>query len=97
MEATVEPQTLAVAPDGRGHWTVRLRNPGATAATCRATVGGEAAAWAWVSPDEVRLEPGADGALRVSLRLPPPPRPPAGRIAVPIEVRAGEAGTVVLE
>ena len=96
MEARLEPETLAVAPDGRGHWTVRLRNDGDSAAVCRAGVGGPAAAWTWVSPEEVRLEPGAEGELRISVRLPPPPDPPAGRIDVPVEVRAGSAAPLAL-
>ncbi|MFP5317205.1 MAG: hypothetical protein ACLGI2_02800 [Acidimicrobiia bacterium] len=96
LEGELEPQTLAVAPDGRGFWTVRLRNGTAAAAVCRATVGGDAAAWTWLSPDHVRLEPGEDGELRVSIRLPPPPSPAAGRVQVPVEVRGGPAGSLSL-
>lgn len=97
LEASFEAQTLALAPDGRGHWTVRMRNRGAAPAVGRVTVGGDAAAWTWLSPEVVPLGPGEEGELRVCIRLPPPPTPQAGRVAVPVEVRAGDAGAVRLE
>lgn len=96
LEGELGPHTLSVAPDGRGFWTVRLRNGASTSAVCRATVGGQAAAWTWVSPEEVRLAPGDEGEVRVSIRLPGPPGPAAGRVAVPVEVRAGAAGSLSL-
>lgn len=89
IEVGVEPQTLALAPGERGSFTVTLRNTGAAAAREHVTVSGEVADWAWVNPVEAEIGPGEAATVRVSMRVPPPPNPPAGPVAFSIHTQPG--------
>lgn len=89
IEVGVEPQTLAIAPGERGHFTVTLRNTGSSSVRERVTVSGGAADWAWVNPADVEMGPGETATVRVSMRLPPPPNPGAGAVAFSIATQPG--------
>ncbi len=85
IEVGVEPQTQAIAPGERGAYTVTVRNRGNTAARVAVSASREVADWAWANPTELDVAPGGSATARLSLRLPPPPNPPAGRVAFTVD------------
>ncbi|MGH9222514.1 MAG: matrixin family metalloprotease [Acidimicrobiales bacterium] len=88
MEVALEPATLTVAPGAVGTATVRVRNPGPAAVTCRLAVATAGVAdWAWVAPPELTVAAGGTATARLSVKVPPPPKPAAG--PVPFEVQVG--------
>jgi len=90
ISVLLEPATLAVAPGAVGTATVRLRNGGDEAVTCRLAAGpADVADWMWFAPPEVTAPAGGEATARLSVKVPPPPRPHAGPVA--FEVSAGGA------
>jgi hypothetical protein len=91
IDAELQPEAVAIAPGERGTWTVAVRNTGTEPVPCRLVPSGEVAAWAWVTPAEVVVEPGGSAEAHLSVRLPPPPSPPAGRLAFTVGVEPAGA------
>jgi hypothetical protein len=72
-----------------------VENAGDQAVDVRLSLTGQAAAWGWIAPATLTLDPGQERTARVTFKLPRAPDPPAGPLDIIVAV-AGAGGAHTL-
>ncbi|AZM56070.1 hydrogenase expression protein [Streptomyces sp. WAC 01529] len=91
MWTALEPSATTVDPGSTASVRLRVRNTGDTVEEYRLQVVGDAAGWARVEPDMLRLYPGAEATAEVTLAPPRTPDAQAGPTPFGVRVRPREA------
>jgi zinc-ribbon domain len=90
VTAGLVPSRVAVPAGAEGSCTVKIRNLGTVVDRVDVAVEGPAASWTEVSPNAVRLLPGAEESVHLRVRPPRSPQSPAGPVELVVRVSSKE-------